>query len=1140
MESFELIRSAARELHSKVVASRADPLQPNSLIVGACKELSLEFHWLDPGDPALKGGRGVFDEHSGTVCCADVADFGDRMELAAHEVAHACVHTSSSACSAEDVDASRSMEGVPIGLQRVEDYGARERRELQANVFAREFLLPRDFLRDLFLTAGKNASEIAGDLRLPLNLVRQQLFDVLLLPVSETEFEEVAQTPTPDDSQDSAAAHRNSAFQLQAGPGTGKTRTLVKRILSLLEEGVEASTILVLTFSNRAAGELTERVAAAAPDAAGQMWIGTFHAFGLDLLRRYHDRLGLPSDPVLFDRSDAIEVLEEILPLLPLVHYRNLWDPTLVLRDIVGAISKAKDELADAKRYQEVAERMHHEASDEKSREDAEKVLEIARVYKIYEEELAKRGAVDFGDLVMQPALLLEHDAEARELTRQRHQHILVDEYQDVNRASARLVKAIAGDGQRLWVVGDARQSIYRFRGASSANMGAFSTDYSDVRVEQLSINYRSSGEIVRVLVDIAPHLNASAGMLTLDFRSARGDGGVRPEIRRFGMPKQEIQGIAASVEELADAGVKYRDQAVLCRTNSKLNDIASGLQDRGIPVLHLGSFFEREEIRDLLALQSLLIDPYGDGLARVGAMTRYDLTLQDVREATQLFRQSEAAAASKLTAVLQSGVVSGGATDALNRLIADIGDQPPNLTPWEFLATYLLDRTDMLRNVALSSDVVDALRGVAIWQFVNFARDIGPGGSGLPIQRLLDRVRRLVLLAEERDLRQVPASALHIDAVRLLTVHGSKGLEFEAVHVPGLTKASFPSSYRGVRCPTPIGLVDHTGAGRTPEPDKTAHEDEEQCLFFVALSRAKTHLRLYLARRQQSGRNRNPSPFLEWMSKALVQEVSSPPTMALPADAIRTGCIKISWPTEHRVPESRLRTFDNCPRRFFYSHVLELGGKRKPTPFTKTDDCLYDLIKWIAVARRSGQADSEDVQREFERIWQEKGPADHAFANDYRALANRLVDSLMELGVDDVFEDPELLIVKLTGAAISVQPDELIRLEDGTPVLRFTRTGHKRKDEYTRTEYAIYHLAAQTQYDSGYHVEALHLADGVLDRVPQSDRRVQSARQKGEGALSEIRAGNFDPKPDAVTCPRCPHFFICGATPRGTLSLCD
>ncbi len=388
---------------------------------------------------------------------------------------------------------------APVGLQRVEDYGARERRELQANVFAREFLFPRALAQLMFVTESLSASDIARQLDLPIPIVRQQILDVVLLPPPPQQSEEAPLTrPLRSDSaQERAAAHRGAPFQLEAGPGTGKTRTLVKRILSLLEEGVDPGAILVLTFSNRAAGELAERIAAVAPEKAPRIWIGTFHAFGLDLVRRHYDQLGLSPDPALFDRSDAIAVLEEILPTLPLVHYRNLWDPALVLKEVLSAISRAKDELVDAEGYRTLAQAMLAAATDEDSTEAAQKCLEVANIYARYEQAKKDHRAVDFGDLIMRPALLIEGNPALRASVQLRHRHVLVDEYQDVNRASVRLVKALAGDGKRLWVVGDARQSIYRFRGASSVNMASFKTEYPSADVDQLEISYRSTQQIV-------------------------------------------------------------------------------------------------------------------------------------------------------------------------------------------------------------------------------------------------------------------------------------------------------------------------------------------------------------------------------------------------------------------------------------------------------------------------------------------------------------------------------------------------------------------------------------------------------------------------------------------------------------------
>ena len=843
MDGFEPVRAAAAGLHESVLTIGCDPVDPSALVRRAIDHLDLDVVRLPVGDPALKGARALFDEQSGTICCEASGSACDWVLLVAHELGHAVIHAGSCSCGAGDIDPSRSTEMAPVGLQRVEDYGARERRELQADVFAREFLLPRTMAERLHVEDGLGAMGIANLTGLPLGLVRQQLFDALLLPPPLSVVQSPVSTPPlrPDASQARAVAHRGEPFLLEAGPGTGKTMALVQRVRSLLAEGIDPAAILVVTFSNRAAGELAERLATANPKEAPRLWIGTIHAFGLDLIRRHHDRLDLPPDPTLFDRSDAIEMLQEKLPTLPLVHYRNLWDPALVLRDIVSAISRAKDELADPERYRSLAEAMLGSAADREGRTAAEKCLEIARIYEIYERALREKAGVDFGDLIMRPALLLESDPVIAQATQLRHRHVLVDEYQDVNRASARLLRAVAGDGRRLWVVGDARQSIYRFRGAAGTNLARFTADYlSGVRA-QLEVNYRSAEPIVETLVAVASRMGASEGMLPLTLTAGRHRGSATLRIHRYQTPDDEVAGVAASVRELEGAGVALREQAVLCRSNNRLNDIATALEERGIPVLHLGSLFEREEVRDLLALLSLAVDRSGDALVRVASMPRYDVCLQDVHSAIRHLRSNGGWALADLESLAEADGVSREGAAGFKRLAEDLSGLDPFDSAWGFLSSYLLDRTEFVREKARATTVTGKMRAVAVWQFLNFVRVRGPAGPGLRIRRTLDRVRQLVLLAEERDLRQVPAAALHMDAVRLMTVHGSKGLEFDAVHVPGLTTASFPTTNRGQRCPPPAGMIDGMEGLPVKQELKRSHMHEEQCLFFVALSpRAK------------------------------------------------------------------------------------------------------------------------------------------------------------------------------------------------------------------------------------------------------------------------------------------------------------
>jgi DNA helicase-2/ATP-dependent DNA helicase PcrA len=1137
MDGFEPIRLAAERLHETLVADGANALDPSSLIDAAIRHYDLELVWLLRGDPALKNARALFDEQSGTVCCEAAGDAGARALLAAHEIGHIAVHVGSSTCTAGDIDPSRSTEAAPVGLQRVEDYGARERRELQANVFAREFLLPRVLAARLHCADRLTAAAISVQTGLPLALVRQQLFDALLLPPPAPEAGPViAYTPRPDPSQDRAAAHRGSPFQLQAGPGTGKTRTLIKRVVSLLEEGIDPAAILVLTFSNRAAGELAERLALAAPEAAPCIWIGTFHAFGLDLVRRHYDRLGLSPNPTLFDRSDAIEVLEEILPTLPLIHYRNLWDPAMVLRDVVAAISRAKDEVTDPVRYRALADAMLAAAGDEDERKATEKCLEVAHIYDLYEHAIRERGAVDFGDLIMRPALLLEGNAELRLAVQLRHRHVLVDEYQDVNRASARLLKAVAGDGKRLWVVGDARQSIYRFRGASSANMERFASDYPGAAADQLGLNYRSTKQIVDTFVGIAPRMGASTGMLPLALEADRGLGPVKPEIRRYDTLDDEIEGVAASVRELEAAGVALRDQAVLCRSNGRLNEIAAGLEARGIPVLHLGSLFERDEVRDLLALLSLAVDPFGDALVRVAAAPRYGASLQDIHLVTRHLRTAGRAALVGLASLATVAGLSPAGSAAFSCLAEDLTGLKPSASAWDFLSTYLLDRTGLAREMGDALSVTQRMRAVAVWQFLNFVREQSPTGSGLPIQRTLDRVRQLVLLAEERDLRQVPAAALHIDAVRLMTIHGSKGLEFEAVHVPGLTASSFPANNRGQRCPSPVGMIDGADALSVTEEAKRAHANEEECLFFVALSRARTHLRLHLARKQPNGKNRSESSLLGWLPAGLAQEIARPGMLPLPPGSPRPAPITVSRATDWSLTDSRLTSYEKCPRRYFYTHVLGLGGARKRTAFTQTHDCLYELIRWLADARRRSEPTLAEAEAAFEAIWQERGPIEHAFRDDYRRLAARLVAALIRAGAGRGFRKSEPLAIDLPNGRVLVEPSELAELADGSVVVRRVRTGQKRSDEYDRLEYTLYQLAAQARFGGAVVVQALHLTDETAEAVTITTAKLGNRRTKSDEMLGRIAAGWFLPEVDAVTCPRCPHFFICAATPQGSL----
>lgn len=1137
MDAFETIRIVAARLHDQFVAAGAEALKPLTLVDAAIKHYGIELTFLEPGNTALNGGRAVFDQQSRTICAENKGSDADRALLVGHEIGHVAIHTMSSCCSASDIDPSRSTESAPVGLQKVEDYGARERRELEANVFAREFLFPRHLARHMHVDQAISAADIAAATGLPVPLVRQQTLDALLLPKIEPTASKPKPVFTEDPAQEDAARHRDTPYLLRAGPGTGKTRTLVRRVETLIADRVDPPSMLVLTFSNRTAGELSERLSKAVGENSAQMWVGTFHGFGLDLVRRFHEKLALPSDPTLFDRSDAISILEQILPTLPLRHYRNLWDPVVVLREILQAISRAKDEVVTPAEYRRLAEAMARDAapSDEKATDLAAKCVEIASVYELYEDAKRKRGAVDFGDLIMLPALLIEQDEAVRNAVRLRHRHLLVDEYQDVNRASVRLVKAVAGAGENLWAVGDARQSIYRFRGASSANMASFGTDFPGAKLGQLGLSYRSTQKVLNAFGGFSAGMPLPPELANLPLKAERGIGEAEPELRTLDDPADEAAGIAASVRELEASGGVLRDQAVLCRTNDRLSEIAQALEDRGIPVLHLGSLFEREEVRDLLSILSLAADRFGAGLVRIASIARYAIPAQDVKRLLDHLRTNKKPAILHLDELPSIAGLSPAGVQGVTKLAGDLKGIKASASPWDMATTFLLDRTDLVRRMASGTGIGDRMRSIAVWQFLNFLRDQSPVATGSPVQTLLDRVRNLVLLAEERDLRQVPDAALQMNAVRLMTVHGSKGLEFEAVHIPGFVKTGIPANYRGLSYPVPEGMIE--GAiGTVPEEAERAHKQEQECLFFVAMSRARTYLRLYSYRRQANGDARNPSDYLARIAGSL-RSIASPATIQLPPRPPRRIEITIAdaWERTHR----HVSAYESCPLRFFYTHVLGIGTARRATPFERTHACIYEFIDWLAEARVSTSPDLKAAQDAFDVIWKISAPHDSPYVADYRTLADTIIEGLIRAGAGRRFREASPLAINYRNGKVIVTPDEIAERHDGVIVVRKVRTGKRGKTEFGKLEYSLYQRAAAQNFGPRAVVEAVHPSDCGVEDVPAPQAKKASNNDVAvEKILAGIVAGLFPPHPNSFTCPRCPHFFICASVPQGPLAI--
>ncbi|BCP55834.1 DNA helicase [Kaistia sp. 32K] len=1130
MDGVEIGRRRSAALFQKAQSAGVDPWQPYLVAAFAAKVMGVTVEKVAKGHPSLAGARASYDPEFRVILHEETGSpFSDAF-LIGHELGHVLLGDDKVADSVLTVDEERCVDAAPVGVDRVQDYGRNQRREIQMDLFARELLLPRSRARSLHIDGGLTATQIADKLGAAFGVVAQQMLDALLLPeVEERPAAEVAIRGLNEEQRD-AAHHSGSPYLLEAGPGTGKTQTLVGRINWLLEQGADPREILVLTFSNKAAGELVERISATNPNAAAAMWCGTFHAFGLDIIKRFADAIGMPPMPTMIDRADGIAMIEKELPALRLVHYRNLWDPTRDINDILQAISRAKDEVASPDDYRRLGEAMMVAAEaagsrDPKAIETAEKVLEVAKVYQRYEELKAPRKLLDFGDLVSLPVTVLERDPAIRNALASKYKHVLVDEYQDVNRSSVRLLKAIVGTGQNLWVVGDIKQSIYRFRGASSVNVDLFDKeDFPTAEVGRLSVNYRSREEIVDAFSNFAAGMKTAAGRPSR-LAADRGACGHHPEFRKTGTDKDEVAVLVEAIHEMKALGHDFRDQAVLCTGNDKLARFGARLESLGIPVLYLGSVFERPEIKDLLSILAVVADSKALGLARVATMKPFAMSMADLASIVAELHSDKAK--DWKTADLPIAGLSPEGQQALVHLRTVLAGFDRQSRPWDVLARVLLDRTVIVSEIARSRVIADRAAGIAIWQFLNFIRN-APGTTD-PILHMLDRIRRLVSIADDRDLRQLPPSAQGLDAVRLMTVHGSKGLEFPVVHLPGLTAASLPRSANQIQgIAPPDGLVESRGQSGV-EVRAKAHEEEQECLFYVATSRAKDRLICYSQSRSVDGKAMNHSPFID---RIVPVPRMVTPTLTVPP-APEDKPISIVFEDKPSFTGQQILQYEKCPRRFFYSYLLKVGGRQTETAFMRMHKATRYVTDWI-VAQDPDTVELMEIERRLRLAFDAEG-FDAADRVEYVQIARSLAMSLHENRIGHIRKPVTRLQFDTGHGVIEVMPDEAL-VRDGINIVRTIRTGHASSKSTEDWAAAAFVLAAG-QHPDRPRADLVFLGDGTFDPVELSPRKLEGRRVKITDALQSIAAGAFATDPNPRRCPGCPAFFFCGPIPDGTLT---
>jgi superfamily I DNA/RNA helicase len=1115
MDIWRDVRRKARQRHREAVTHAKDA-SAAALAMAGLKAARLRVSRFTPGSIFGEGVLGALEREDRVVRLSSALEPADVPVVTSHEIGHWWLHD-------EPAYMIRSLEagfgGAPFetGAERVVAYSPKERREVQADVFAQEFLLPADKLRERLVVERKRPSEVATEMGLPAPFVRMQAIRALLLPpLDEVEEDGEAGPEVPlDEHQRAAAEWDGRPLILDAGPGTGKTRTLVARIRHLLGSGVSASAILALTFSNKAAAEMVERVGKIDAEAAPQIWIGTFHAFGLELLRLHHAAAGLPQDFGILDEAGGLAILEEKLAELELDHFQNLWDPTLELRSIVRAISRAKDEMVSVEEYEAAAHatRLAAATADEVMR--AEKALEVARAYRVYEDALSARGCVDFGDLVGRAVRLLKENPEVCVETRARHQFVLVDEYQDVNQASTELIDLLAECGRNVWAVADPRQSIYRFRGAAPANAANFTDRYADARRLPLGTNYRSCESVVRVFERFGATIAATPDPGTT-WKAHRGRTGFVDVVHAPDL-RSEATAMRDQIERLkAERGIPYERQAILARTHLCLARFGRLLQELGVPVLYLGDLFERPEIRDLLSLVSLGADPSGAGLVRVAQFPEYGATRAD---ALRVIRESADREEDILVTLGRLDTLEGLTEQGragLARLACHLATVEWKTSAWTLLSNYLLEDSDYLRPLLEAEDVRSRQKLLAVYQLLKFCREHHDANKGAGGRRaLLETVRRLERLDDDKAFRVVPPEADGIPAVRMLTLHASKGLEFPAVHLPQVATRYVPGPKRSVACPAPTGLS-HLEIG------KADHDAEEECLFFVALSRARDVLTINSASTYTGNQTCNPSKFLDRLKGTLPSGRKSAPIPAL-AEPIDLEPPPPATAFEERHIEIYLR----CPARYRYEVVEGLGGLARKSAFLRFHGTVRQVIGWVCerAGVGTGVTPGEAVTR-LRDVWSERGPVGEPFEDIYWRQAERMVRTTAAKALEGGAQIERIWSANLAGTVVTLRPDRVFEASDGAVVAQRLKTGRRSKGENDNAVWALLQDAGAAMFPGReIRLEAFYPALGETDPITPNRASLKAYAE----ALNRIGQGDFRSVPkDPRDCPACQFYFIC------------
>lgn len=967
--------------------------------------------------------------------------------------------------------------------------------------------------------------------------------------------------------QKQAVEYLSGPLIIVAGAGTGKTTVITQKIAHILEQKLATtSQILALTFTEKAATEMFDRVDAQINIGYVELQISTFHAFCQKILEEYGLHIGLSRTFKLIAEVDAWLLVREHLDKFNLDYYRPMGNPTSHIHALISHFQKCKDELITPEEYLQYAENLQADKENIEI-EDKNRITELANAYHVYNQLLLEKNYLDFADLIFYTLKLLKERPNVLASLQQRFKYILIDEFQDVNWAQYQLVRMLAGPQSQLTVVGDDDQSIYAFRGASVSNILRFKDDFPNAQEIVLNENYRSNQEILDAAYTLIQNNNPDRLEVKLQVNkrlvSTRPQAKSKdPRVVHIHAPNldKEVTGVVEEIQRLkkTDLEAVWDDFAILVRANNHSEPFISALEKANIPyeflaasglyrqplVLDCINFFKTlEDYRQSTAIYRLLLMPIWnisehDLQSLTYNAKKKSIPFYDALKRAAEFNLSEQGTIgiSKLLQAIHTGLQNAKTekpTTILFRFLEDSG-------LLEFLTT-----EELKQNRAIIRQ---------IYQLKEFFDYICEYENGKPDANIHNFLEHLNYVIESGDLGSMYQATDTPDSVNIITVHKSKGLEFKYVFVVNLVEERFPSRRRSEAIEMPTELIKE----QLPEGD--SHYQEERRLFYVAITRAKD--RLYLTSADDYGgvRNKKISRFLPEIGFTVLDKTKDKKEKVRISGAVKnTSEQGVAYEIPKAFSFSQIKSYRTCPYQYKLAHILKIPtrgsasfsfGQSMHATLQKfyerlkelnqaTQTSLFALPTVVEPSANGVKAPSlDELLALYEESWIEDWYKTKAQREEYYKLGKDILRAFYNTEKDHWTIPVSLegwFKIKVGEYLLHGRIDRIDQLPDGGLEIIDYKTGQGKekvegddKDQLLIYQIAINKLPEYKVVGAPKRLTYFYLNDNTKISFLGDQKEIEKLKEKVVSTIDQINSRDFTATPSPHVCRNCDFRDIC------------